>query len=481
MKKKNGFLIIIVLVFASIAIAAIIGLVSFTNINIMLARRAVVSEQAFQLAEAGLEYYRWHLAHNQTDFTDGGGAFPHLHDFFDRNGNLIGQYELTITAPITGSTLVGMKSTGIPLANPAVRRTVTSSLGKPSFARYALVSNSDMRFGQGTLVIGPTHSNGGIRFDGVAQNLVTSGVTSYNDPDHTGNNEFGVHTHVNAPPGSGVNDTFRASEAPPTNPVPNRPDVFLAGRRFPVPTVNFAGITADFTNLKSLAQSNGRYFASSTAQGYQVTFNTNDTYTVHRVSNLRSAPNNCTNTAGQTGWGTWTASTTVLIGTYANPNNGVIYMEDHVWVEGQIDTARVTLVAAATSTGVQRSITVNNNLLYTNYDGQDVISLIAENNINTGLYSQDNLRIDAALIANSGRIGRYYYESDCAPNNVRSTITLYGMIGSFLRYGFAYVDNTGYITRNLIYDASLLYAPPPSFPLTTNTYQIVSWQETGND
>jgi hypothetical protein len=171
----------------------------------------------------------------------------------------------------------------------------------------------------------------------------------------------------------------------------------------------------------------------------------------------------------------------VLIGTYANPNNGVIYMEDHVWVEGQIDTARVTLVAAATSTGVQRSITVNNNLLYTNYDGQDVVSLIAENNINTGLYSQDNLRIDAALIANSGRIGRYYYESDCAPNNVRSTITLYGMIGSFLRYGFAYVDNTGYITRNLIYDASLLYAPPPSFPLTTNTYQIVSWQETGND
>ena len=477
MKKEKGFLIILVMVFSSIAIVAIISLIGFANINIIAGRRAIISEQAFQLSEAGIEYYRWHLAHSQNDFTDGGGAFPHLHDFFDSDGNLVGQFELTVTAPPVGSTLVTMESVGIPAVDPSVRRTIVSQLGKPSFARFSLVSNSDMRFGQGTVVIGPAHSNGGIRFDGLAQNLVTSGVANYNDPDHSGNNEFGVHTHVNAPPGSGVNDTFRASEAPPTNPVPNRPDVFLAGRRFPVPLVSFTGITSDLTNLKNLAQSDGRYFASSTAQGYRITFNTNDTYTVHRVSNLRAAPNNCTNTAGQTGWGTWTASTPVLVGTYAHPNNGVIYVEDHVWVEGQIDTARITLVAAATSTGVQRSITINNNLLYTNYDGQDVISLIAENNINVGLYSLDNLRVDAALISNNGRIGRYYYESDCAPNNTRSTITLYGMIGSYLRYGFAYVDGTGYVNRNLIYDGSLLYAPPPSFPLTTNTYQIVSWQE----
>ena len=51
------------------------------------------------------------------------------------------------------------------------------------------------------------------------------------------------------------------------------------------------------------------------------------------------------------------------------------------------------------------------------------------------------------------------------------------MIGSYQRYGFAYTDGTGYQTRNLIYDVNLLYGPPPSFPLTTDTYQTISWEE----
>ncbi len=29
-------------------------------------------EMAFQIAEAGVNYYRWHLAHNKTDYKDGG-------------------------------------------------------------------------------------------------------------------------------------------------------------------------------------------------------------------------------------------------------------------------------------------------------------------------------------------------------------------------------------------------------------------------
>ena len=98
------------------------------------------------------------------------------------------------------------------------------------------------------------------------------------------------------------------------------------------------------------------------------------------------------------------------------------------------------------------------------------------------MVSSDTLRIDAALIAENGRIGRYYYQppgggNHCSPYHVRTQITTYGMIGSNQRYGFAYTDGTGYQTRNIIYDTNLLYGPPPSFPLTADFYQTISWDE----
>jgi hypothetical protein len=127
-------------------------------------------------------------------------------------------------------------------------------------------------------------------------------------------------------------------------------------------------------------------------------------------------------------------------------------------------------------------IIVNNDLMYTNYDGSDVIALIAQGDISVGMVSDTNIRIDAALVAQNGRVGRFYYPggggSSCSPYNTRSSITLYGMIATNLRYGFAYTDGNGYQTRNIIYDANLLYGPPPSFPLTSSQYQTISWEET---
>jgi hypothetical protein len=172
------------------------------------------------------------------------------------------------------------------------------------------------------------------------------------------------------------------------------------------------------------------------------------------------------------------------VGNYPNPGNGVIFTEDDAWVDGQIDSARITIGAARfpDSPGQRKSIAVNNNLLYTNYDGQDAVALVAQQNISAGLHSADVLRIDAALIAQYGRIGRHYYrpssgnQTRCAPYDVRSTITLYGMLATAERYGFAYSDGTGYQNRIIIYDNNLLYSPPPAFPLTSDQYQVISWE-----
>jgi hypothetical protein len=438
-------------------------------LNLRAARQEVKREQAFEIAESGTEYYRWHLAHAPTDYQDGTAhAGPYLHRFYDKTGDLLGNFSLTITPPLIGSTIVTVKSTGKTIGSDfAGSRAIQTQLAKPSLAKFAMAANADMRFGAGTEIFGPIHSNGGIHFDGIAHNLVTSALATYSDPDYSEANVFGVYTRV-AP-----QDPY------PPAAVSARPDVFMAGRQFPVPAIDFTGLTADISQMKTDAQANGFYRAGSGALGYYVLLKTNDTFDLYQVNTLKSAPSGCNNSQNQTGWGTWSVNTKTLLGNYPFPANGLIFLSDDIFVDGQVNTARLTIVAAIFPDNplTRKNITVNNNLLYTNYDGRDVVSLIAQNNFNVGLFSLDTLRVDAALVAQNGRAGRYYYNSSCNPNNVRTTLTLYGMIASTLRYGFAYTDNTGYLNRNIVYDGNLLYSPPPSFPQTSDQYTILSWQE----
>jgi hypothetical protein len=476
--NQQGMVLPMVLVFSTVGIVILSGIVGWSLLNSRAAKQAVKREMAIQIAESGIDYYRWHLAHSPTDYQDGtASSSPYIHQFFNKDGDVIGQFSLDITAPPSGSTLVTIKSTGQTNGYDGSRVIITR-LAKPSIAKFAVVANSVMRFGEGTEIYGPIHSNFGIRFDGIAHNIITSAVASYDDPDHSNNNEFGVHTHVNPPPATGISNAFRSAEAPP-NVVHDRTDVFLAGRQFPIPAVDYTGLTSDISQMKSDAQADGFYRAGSGAMGYYLTLKIDDTFDLYRVDSIKNNPSGCNNTAGQTGWGTWSVNTQTLIDNYDFPNNGLIFLEDNVFVDGKINIARVTIVAAVFPDNIaqRKNITVNNDLFYTNYDGQDVISLIAQNNFNIGLYSEDDLQIDGALVAQNGRVGRYYYNSNCDSYRNRDTITLYGMLATGERYGFAYTNGSGYNTRNIIYDANLLYSPPPSFPLTSDQYITISWEE----
>jgi len=466
-KTQQGIILLNVVVFGLIATALIVALTSWFAVTWKGARMVRQDEQAFHIAEAGAEYYRWHLAHAPQDFQDGTGTDgPYVHDFLDAEGNKVGEFSLMITPPENGSTLVTVTSTGTVVGSTA-EATIQVELAKPSFAKYAFVANSDMRFGEGTEVFGPIHSNNGIRFDGLAHNLISSARESYDDPDHNGPYEWAVHTHL-----SPVDPNYATALA-------DRFDVFEAGRQVGAPAVDFAGLTSDLADLKQKAQANGRYFGSSGSAGYHIVLQTNNTFVLYRVTSLQGTSGSCNNVLGQDDWGTWSIKREKSLGTYDFPDNGVIFLEDHVWVEGQINNARLTIAAARfpDAPTTRRNIIINDDLKYTNYDGTDVIALIAQRDVNVGLYSDTNLQIDAALIAQNGRVGRHYYRSGCSPYHTRSQIDLYGMIGTNERYGFAYTDNTGYVTRNITYDANLLYGPPPEFPLTSDQYEVLTWQE----
>ncbi len=475
---QKGILTIQILVFGSAAIMLSVGLIQWANVAIQSSQNLISKTTAFTIAEAGIEYYKWHLAHNQEDFYDGTGTStgPYVHEFKDKDGNVLGSFSLAISPPPANSTIVTIVSTGVTL-NGKFSKSIRVRLGRQSLARYAALTNAANRFGVGTEVFGPIHSNNGIRFDGLAHNLVSSAVDQYDDPDHSGLAEFGVHTHISP-----------TDPLPTTTPSPpNRSDIFMAGRALSVPAVNFSGLTQTLSDIKTNASSGGGYYPSSTAFGYNLVFKTNDTFDLYRVTSLSAAPSGCTNLLSQSGWGTWSIGNQTLIS--ANnpyPSGSILFFEDNLWIKGQIDGARLTVASGRFPdlTSTNASITLNEDLLYTRYDGTDALALITQKNINIGMISSSTIRVDAALIAQNGRVGRYYYRppdgssNRCQPYHSRSTITTYGMIGSNARYGFAYTDGTGYTFRNLNYDPHLAFEPPPGFPISSSEqYALISWEE----
>ncbi len=480
-QNKSGSMLVVVLVMSGLFAMMLFGSIGLGVLQQKLNIRKVARAQALHIAEAGVNYYRWVLYHDSDEYCnkepckpgpDYGPYGPY--SYTDSAGeNIIGYYELYITPPPeNGSTIVNIKSVGWVAGFPKIKRSIEVKCGISSWSTYSTLANNNMRFGEGTEVWGPIHSNGGIRFDGLAHNVITSLLNTYDDPDHSGPNEFGVHTHV--PPVDPLPD----GNTPPGN-VPVRTDVFAGGRSFPAPVISFDLLDNYINDVYGLATSSGVVIDPSSAawsncitswcdEGFHLTIKTDNSIDVRGVSAVYGT---CSGSASNS-----ISSETAVISNIPFPANGIFFVKHNIWVDGQINNGRVTILAFAEPfVGGTADILINDNLLYTNYDGTDAIGLIAQNNVSIGQYSQDILRIDAALIAKTGRIGRNYYGSWCS-GSIRNTITVYGSLATNQRYGFAWTDGTGYQIRNLIYDNNLTFAPPPHFP-TTGEYTFISWKE----
>ena len=472
MRKIRGTAIAYALAIMTVVMILLTSILTFIASQLQYSFKQNDKEQALQIAEGGVHFYKWYLAH-QLDgrtasqvnaFWNGGTALGQASDYVANFEN--GQYSIHVTPPDPSQTIVYIESTGWTTANPSMTRTIRVRLRRPSWSEDAVMSNEAVRFGEGTEVFGPMHSNNGIRFDGLAHNLITSSVDEYNDADHSGSNEFGVHTHKNVPPATGITSSFRAAEASPSA-VAERLDVFEAGREFPVAPVDFNGVLGDLSLMKTeaLAGTNGSRYFNNASQGRHIILKANDTFDIRTVQSFVAATNMIQNYTG--GWAN-----------YAIPDDGVIFVENNVWIEGTVSGRRVTIVAANLISASQKTMYIGKDIRYTNYDCTDMIGLIGQNDVEVYRQSNDILRLDASLLAQTGRVGRANYTGGFA---LRDTITVYGAIASNERYGFAWADMlgnhvSGYETRNLYYDNNLLYCPPPYFP-TGSQYTLDLWEE----
>lgn len=447
---------LVILVVVSILFS---GFIQVITSQVRYATKKVAREKSLQVAEAGVYFYRWYLAHQVEgrtkqqiqDFWAGGSALG-VGSAYVSDYEGIGEYSVRVTPPTGNSTIAIVESEGHAYADAGNSRTIRVRFRQPSWSEYSVLCDGDIRFGDGTEVNGPIHSNGGIRFDGVAHNVISSARETYDDPDTA---------WVDMKPGvwtswAGENNTSMHSP------------VFLGGKEFPKTGPNFNGVTADLAFMKTqsgcvtvgaycadTSSANGRYFNGDNL-GRHIILNANGTMSVRKVK-----------TTSLNEIGTYQGNAT----TYAIPNDGIIFVENDAWVEGTVSEKKITIVAANLVSGAQKNVYLKNNITYTNTNGTDSIGLIAQNDITVTLNSANNLTIDAALLAQNGRVGREWTAGDH-----KNSILVYGSIATRGRYGFAYTDGTGYNIRTLMYDNNFLYTPPPYFPTGTH-YAIDLWEE----
>lgn len=506
------------LIMLMIAMVIITGAaIELIDANFFTVRRNIDSQKAFNIAEAGINYYLWHLSHNATDFKDGQstpstpdatlGYGPYVHNYVDDNSQTTGTYTLWINPQGSGSTIVKIRAIG-QVAGTNVIRTIDAQIGAPSFASYAVASDSALWFGNNETATGPVHSNQGIRMDGANTADVTSANSTYVPPVSYGGNGSshpGVwcSTSVTTP----INCNTRSK----------------VDWRYPVPSIDFNQVSSSLCTMKKTAflsdsstsalaaganactqtptgrtaaylpqrSTTGTY---SISKGYLIELNTNGTYDLSYVNGENDRSTSYS-----------TALTLQSIATGINvPSSGVIFAEDNVWVRTKPTFhGRVTIGAGRLATTNNAEIVVADDIVYTTKNGSDAIGLVAENNITIAPYAPPSsgsftFEVDGALLAQSGNV--YYPDvyrtvNTCTKGWVSSNqqMSYYGSVAtrqiwtwSWLQgggsCGDAVRDNSsgeyisGFLNNNTQYDYNLMYAPPPGFPITS-TYNVLSWRE----
>ncbi len=453
-KRKKGVYLPIVLLLSVLFIAYAVAIVSFSMLNIKTAVLHNKKITSMSLAEAGINYYMWHLGHNTNDFCDGNVCQesetygPYSHNYYDQSGVSLGTFELTITPPEPGQTKVVIKSIG-KVKGVSPKRTIIATVEMPAFTKHAIVAENSYIYTEAWEEIeGDIHSN-------------NSGI--YN----RGNIKGNASTNL-AEDASFEIDGFGIF-SPPLIDTPDTVGTFEGDKIYNADLIQFPLINENIINSreKTISGEIGHYYPNPSGyRGYHIVLN-NNSYTLYKIKRA----NNELSIIEET-----------KIDDYAIPNDGVIFCETNVWIEGTINNNRVTIIASDkdASESSKKQIIINNSLLYSAKDGNSKIGLIATGDISTPRFQiSPTMEIDAAMISRHGNI---WYPEIWASTKIDGTLTVWGSAYHNAGLMWSYssgIDKPWYggFRRIVIkFDPHNAFSPPPYFP-NSGTYKITSWRE----
>jgi len=433
-KNKNGDIVIFALVFMSIFLVMAAGVLGVVSLNQKYTLQKQAQNHALEIAEAGMSYYHWHLAHNPYDYSDGNGGTgcdtnppytcgPYTHDYLDDGGSKIGNFELEITPPPAGSTVINIQSTGWVDTFPNIKRILLTRFGIPSLAEYLFVQNDKMTFSATSETWGKVHSNGKIEFNGTNHSTVESA--------RSGNSVWGA---------GGPQDLWH----------------------WPVPAIDFNKVTQDLSLIKTEAQTNGIYLSNSSDDGYHLILKADNSVDIYKVTQIEGG--NYFDIINET-----------FVENRSLNNIHIIFVEDDLWIEGTI-TNLLTVASARfpDSPPTNTDIMIPNNITYQLKDESHILGLIAQRDIILTYSVPNDMDIQAHLLAQKGSIYRLCY----ALFGLKNSLTVYGGIIAKQSGGFNCGDPvwSGFTDTYYYANPNAIYHPPPMFPITS-TSTLLSWEE----
>jgi hypothetical protein len=325
------------------------------------------------------------------------------------------EYSLQVTPPSALDPTLRILSTGRRTGSTTETRVVETKIRPSSLADFYRVVDGDVAWGAGATTNGKIYANGDITHNGTASaNMyaqgqitggysLTSGATIYD------------------------NDTSPDTIDEVMNPI------------------NFANFVTSFVDVKSAAQSGGRYFNDTSKAAWKIVFLNNGTFNVQSCTksgglDVADQPPNCGSTSN-----------------YPVPSNGAIYTDQTALVSGIVN-GRVT-VASTVDIVVGGDIDVVS-------DSDDVLGLAATTDVTIAEWVPSNMSWQCSVLAQTGTWQTYNQDGDHSNMIFRgSSATKNG--GSL----------TMFQTRDYGYQQDLQYLPPPWFPTVEEAYTIVLFRE----
>lgn len=499
---KKGAILSYLLIFIFVFTILLVGILNFILNQLKLSEERIYWHQAFNIAEAGLEYYRWCL-NNDTEQT-----CQLQKEYEDLNGNTIGAFQLQLDINSGCGLIISQNiiSTGFTQKFPNVKRKISAFYANESVAKYSYILNSNVWIGADHTIHGPYFSNGGIRFDGQNLSIVSSAQENWECT-----NSFGC-----GPEGVG----YGLGLCPPECQIINKrcicPGVFSTNQNsirdlfsFPNPSFDFGSITVNLAQIKDLTKNQGRglYFGPSNAYGYRIAIN-QDNLKAWKVTDVNWLSGICTIVndvvicdgeqcrpecvqcvSNKCIVKEPTPKTEQLIFDGQIPQNcGAIFFEDNLWLgretEPLIIKGKITIASADLITpGKKISVWLQGNIEYTKYDGTDGLSVISQGNNLISLYSPNNMTLRGIFIAQNGFFGRNHYPcSSYSPFCLRDSLSIFGSVVSAGRVGAQWLTLgghivSGYKSRGTYVDRNLIYNPPVFTPFLSSQFRILNWEE----
>lgn len=356
-------------------------------------------------------------------------------------------YSLRITPPPSGSDLVTVQATGQSGRNAPnpVTRSVQSQIHPTSIADFQIISNATIHYGSTATTTGKLYSAVDINHEGDA--LAPA---------------YAAHYACSTGSTTGCNSSSRPSS------------VYQAGAydsvsvpsfqtRFPTP-IDFSQFTSSLLDIKDAATSGGTAFNDPGVRAWEVQFLADGRVRVFKITG---------STDPGAGLGTIGCPTTINV-----PSNGAMYFEQSVIVsdgtnksDSCVPTATVgprpSTVNGRVTIATKGNVYVGGNISYAS-SGDDVLGLIAANEVIITKYTPSVLTWRAASLAQSGQWRTYQGNSD-------------GRHSSMTYIGSQTTADGGYASmfdnRTYQYDETLQRLRPPFYPILEGSWQTYYWRE----